>query len=70
MLKTCLKLHPLGGLSNLYRRIFSEAKEGSPDHLYLSTLHSAKGLEYDIVIMVGLEKQTNTLLQRFWRNTA
>ena len=28
---------------------------GSPDHLNLTTLHSAKGLEYDVVIMLGLE---------------
>ena len=29
---------------------------GSPNHLCLSTLHSAKGLEYDVVIMFGLEE--------------
>lgn len=29
---------------------------GSPDHLNLTTLHSAKGLEYDAVIMMGLEE--------------
>lgn len=29
---------------------------GSPDHLNLTTLHSAKGLEYDVVIMMGLEE--------------
>ena len=28
---------------------------GSPDYLRLSTLHSAKGLEYDVVIMFGLD---------------
>jgi DNA helicase-2/ATP-dependent DNA helicase PcrA len=29
---------------------------GSPDRLNLTTIHSAKGLEYDVVIMVGLEQ--------------
>lgn len=30
-------------------------QDGSPDHLNLLTLHSAKGREYDGVIMVGLD---------------
>lgn len=29
---------------------------GSPDRLNLTTIHSAKGLEYDVVIMLGLEQ--------------
>ncbi len=29
---------------------------GSPDHLNLITLHSAKGLEFDVVIMMGMEQ--------------
>ncbi len=29
---------------------------GSPEHLNLTTLHSAKGLEYDVVIIPGLEE--------------
>lgn len=29
---------------------------GAPDHLNLITLHSAKGLEFDVVIMPGLEQ--------------
>jgi len=35
---------------------FFGGQGGSPDHLTLTTLHSAKGLEYDVVIMVGLEQ--------------
>ena len=30
-------------------------RDGSPSHLNLLTLHSAKGCEYDVVIMVGLD---------------
>jgi DNA helicase-2/ATP-dependent DNA helicase PcrA len=30
-------------------------RDGSPNHLNLLTLHSAKGCEYDVVIMVGLD---------------
>ena len=35
---------------------FFGGQGGSSDHLNLTTLHSAKGLEYDVVIMVGLEQ--------------
>ena len=28
---------------------------GSPDHLNLMTLHSSKGLEFDVVFMLGME---------------
>lgn len=31
-------------------------QDGSPDHLNLLTLHSAKGCEYDVVIMIGLDE--------------
>ena len=31
-------------------------QRGSPDRLNLTTIHSAKGLEYDVVIMTGLEQ--------------
>jgi superfamily I DNA/RNA helicase len=31
-------------------------QKGSPDHLNLTTMHSSKGLEYDMVIMIGLEE--------------
>lgn len=34
---------------------FFGGQGGSPDHIRLTTLHSAKGLEYDVVIMFGLE---------------
>lgn len=34
---------------------FFGGQGGSPDHLRLTTLHSAKGLEYDVVVMFGLE---------------
>lgn len=29
---------------------------GSPDHLNLITLHSAKGLEFDVVVMMGMDQ--------------
>jgi DNA helicase-2/ATP-dependent DNA helicase PcrA len=29
---------------------------GTPDHLNLMTLHSAKGLEFDVVFMLGLDQ--------------
>ncbi len=29
---------------------------GSPDHLNLMTFHSAKGLEFDVVFMLGLDQ--------------
>jgi len=35
---------------------FFGGQSGSPSHLNLTTLHSAKGLEYDVVIMPGLEQ--------------
>lgn len=33
-------------------------RDGSPDQLNLLTLHSAKGCEYDVVIMLGLDEGT------------
>lgn len=38
-------------------------RDGSPDHLNLLTFHSAKGCEYDVVIMVGMDTGTMP-----WRN--
>jgi DNA helicase II / ATP-dependent DNA helicase PcrA len=38
-------------------------RDGSPDHLNLLTLHSSKGTEYDVVIMVGLDEGSLP-----WRN--
>ena len=35
---------------------FFGGQGGSPEHLNLTTLHSAKGLEYDVVIIFGLEE--------------
>jgi DNA helicase-2/ATP-dependent DNA helicase PcrA len=29
---------------------------GSPDHLNLITLHSAKGLEFEVVVMMGMDQ--------------
>jgi DNA helicase-2/ATP-dependent DNA helicase PcrA len=46
---------PEGKLENITVAFFG-GQGGSPDHLTLTTLHSAKGLEYDVVIMVGLEQ--------------
>jgi superfamily I DNA/RNA helicase len=31
-------------------------QKGSPDHVNLTTMHSSKGLEYQVVIMIGLEE--------------
>lgn len=38
-------------------------RDGSPDHLNLLTLHSSKGTEYDVVIMMGLDEGSLP-----WRN--
>ncbi|CAN7763440.1 ATP-dependent helicase [Caballeronia sp. LjRoot29] len=38
-------------------------RDGSPTHLNLLTLHSAKGCEYDVVIMLGLDEGSFP-----WRN--
>jgi DNA helicase-2/ATP-dependent DNA helicase PcrA len=38
-------------------------RDGSPDHLNLLTLHSSKGTEYDVVIMLGLDEGSLP-----WRN--
>jgi superfamily I DNA/RNA helicase len=44
-----------GPLANFTVANFA-GQRGSPDRLNLTTIHSAKGLEYDVVIMLGLEE--------------
>lgn len=44
-----------GKLADLTLAGFS-GQTGSPKHLNLITLHSAKGLEFDVVIMMGMEQ--------------
>ena len=46
---------PKGPLKNFTVAFFG-GQGGSPEHLNLTTLHSAKGLEYNVVIMIGLEE--------------
>ena len=36
-------------------------RDGSPNHLNLLTLHSAKGSEYDVVIMLGSRPRRSPL---------
>jgi superfamily I DNA/RNA helicase len=38
-------------------------RDGSPEHLNQLTLHSAKGCEYDVVIMAGMDMRAMP-----WRN--
>jgi DNA helicase-2/ATP-dependent DNA helicase PcrA len=51
-----LKVTSAEGKLETITTAFFGGQGGSPDHLTLTTLHSAKGLEYDVVIMVGLEQ--------------
>jgi len=44
-----------GKLEDLTLAVFA-GQAGSPDHLNLITLHSAKGLEFDVVIMMGMDQ--------------
>lgn len=46
---------PNGQLS-AFTVAFFGGQGGSPDHIRLTTLHSAKGLEYDVVVLMGLEE--------------
>lgn len=53
---TLLKLTAEGEeLENATLATFS-GKAGSPNHLNLITLHSAKGLEYDVVFLLGMDE--------------
>ena len=45
---------PKGPLAAITVAFFG-GQGGSPNHIRLTTLHSAKGLEYDVVVMFGLE---------------
>ena len=44
-----------GPLESVHVVTFS-GQSGSPEHLNLITLHSAKGLEFDVVIMMGMDQ--------------
>lgn len=44
-----------GKLADFTLATFS-GQGGSPDHLNLITLHSAKGLEFDVVVMMGMDQ--------------
>ncbi len=50
-----LQISSPGGPLEAFTVGFFGGQGGSPDHLRLTTLHSAKGLEYDVVVMLGLE---------------
>ena len=53
--KNLLKVTAPDGPLEAFTVAFFGGQGGSPDHLSLTTLHSAKGLEYDVVVMLGLE---------------
>ena len=51
-----LQVSSPGGPLEAFTVGFFGGQGGSQDHLTLTTLHSAKGLEYDVVVMMGLEE--------------
>lgn len=53
--KLTAALEPGGALEGFKTRELG-SQDGSPDHLNLLTLHSSKGCEYDVVIMLGLDQ--------------
>jgi DNA helicase-2/ATP-dependent DNA helicase PcrA len=55
-IKRLVQLSASEGPMSKWSVAFFGGQSGSPDHLNLTTLHSAKGLEYDVVIMFGLEE--------------
>src|SRR5205823_9757756 len=52
LLEACAPDGPLSA----FTVAFFGGQGGSPDHIRLTTLHSAKGLEYDVVVLMGLEE--------------
>src|SRR5207249_1326849 len=52
LLEACAPDGPL----SVFTVAFFGGQGGSPDHIRLTTLHSAKGLEYDVVVLMGLEE--------------
>jgi DNA helicase-2/ATP-dependent DNA helicase PcrA len=51
-----LKVTSPEGALRAFTVAFFGGQGGSPEHVNLTTLHSAKGLEYDVVIIPGLEQ--------------
>jgi len=51
-----LKIASHGKPFAIFTVAFFGGQGGSPEHLNLTTMYSAKGLEYDVVIMMGLEQ--------------
>lgn len=52
LIKVCKK----GGKLEKFTVATFAGQGGAPDHLNLITLHSAKGLEFDVVIMMGMDQ--------------
>ena len=52
LLNVCKK----GGRIEKYTVATFAGQGGSPEHLNLITLHSAKGLEFDVVVMMGMDQ--------------
>jgi DNA helicase-2/ATP-dependent DNA helicase PcrA len=51
-----IKVSSPGGVLQDYVVGSFAGQSGSSDHLNLITLHSAKGLEFDVVIMMGMDQ--------------
>ena len=61
-------LKPKGALAGLDLAGLGN-KDGSPEQLNLLTLHSAKGCEYDVVIMLGLDVGSLPWKTRNWMHS-